>query len=765
MDPKRDDSYLDNDNDGWSNYAEFIAGTDPSRSGSHPSPRVTGRIIYTGQKTGQYRVWGYQTNSMDGPEQASQIGLDNTVSEVIGYADGTRSYNGRLPYAPVRAGTAVRISAIMYWWDGQQITYSYATFTFTGPETFTYEGRGEGEGVAGRMDYNTGEFSLTWANDEVPYEGNEISVSYPYLDPENPMFGFSGFKEGPVYLAGILDVNGNNRWDEGEPFGVAHRQPYHLGVSDLRDVRIYLHENLPGYHRFKWSLPSVTNISETNSLTHVILNHTSIAGSPNHFDLYIRAPRDFFHEWDCQRYGYYGMPAGSYRWWAGTQSGTFYINWSLPERTYAVAPRGATLYAARNQFEWTMGTNATMYRLQVARKESDGRLTLVEDRDYPAPGRDRDGICRDYPDAYASDWGNGTYFWRVAAWNPAGLGPWSGDDLGSVQTFNINLNSSYTRTIRGNIYYFGKTSATNIMVEAFDNIGFSGVPEARVHVAIPRTSDPNKIIPFTIQGLPEGAYYVRAYIDTAPFGGAPSGVWASWKTQGFVQDNNNMYKPGMLALVTTMQLNGRKLVLRDHDIDNDMLPDAWEMEYFGNLNQTGDTDFDGDGETNYQEYRYAGGVLNPRLLDSDIDGLTDAFEVHYNGVFYGYQPRAGGPVLNPTVWDSDGDGYSDGAELRRYNTDPLDRDSYPYYRPPCYGPASSPADFDGDGRTDAVLYDPAGGNWHVYTMAGLADRTQFGDASMTPLTGRLRRRRAQRPGAVPGGFRSVAGLCHEWPAL
>ena len=33
---------------------------------------------------------------------------------------------------------------------------------------------------AGRLDYNTGEFELTWANDEVQ-EGSEISVSIPIL--------------------------------------------------------------------------------------------------------------------------------------------------------------------------------------------------------------------------------------------------------------------------------------------------------------------------------------------------------------------------------------------------------------------------------------------------------------------------------------------------------------------------------------------------------------------------------------------------------
>ena len=36
--------------------------------------------------------------------------------------------------------------------------------------------------------------------------------------------------------------------------------------------------------------------------------------------------------------------------------------------------------------------------------------------------------------------------------------------------------------------------------------------------------------------------------------------------------------------------------------DGDSLPDAWELDHFGNLDQTGDDDFDGDGLTNAQEY-------------------------------------------------------------------------------------------------------------------------------------------------------------------
>jgi hypothetical protein len=38
------------------------------------------------------------------------------------------------------------------------------------------------------------------------------------------------------------------------------------------------------------------------------------------------------------------------------------------------------------------------------------------------------------------------------------------------------------------------------------------------------------------------------------------------------------------------------------DLDGDGLPDSWEMQYFGNLNQTANGDFDADGLSNFLEY-------------------------------------------------------------------------------------------------------------------------------------------------------------------
>ena len=77
-------------------------------------------------------------------------------------------------------------------------------------------------------------------------------------------------------------------------------------------------------------------------------------------------------------------------------------------------------------------------------------------------------------------------------------------------------------------------------------------------------------------------------------------------------------------------------------MDLDSLPDDWERQYFGNLNQNPSDDYDGDGLTNLEEYNHG----------------TD-----------------------PTKWDTDGDGYLDKEEIEA-GTNPNDPNDYPMNQPP-----------------------------------------------------------------------------------
>jgi len=116
------------------------------------------------------------------------------------------------------------------------------------------------------------------------------------------------------------------------------------------------------------------------------------------------------------------------------------------------------------------------------------------------------------------------------------------------------------------------------------------------------------------------------------------------------------------------------------DTDSDGLPDKWELQFFGNLNQTDTDDPDGDYLSNLMEYDIG---TTPLWEDSDNDMIRDAVEFDYG--------------TDPTWSDSDADGCSDGEEVYLNNTDPLDGNDHLW----CGDPPSSPTDdYDEDGLYD-----------------------------------------------------------------
>ena len=52
------------------------------------------------------------------------------------------------------------------------------------------------------------------------------------------------------------------------------------------------------------------------------------------------------------------------------------------------------------------------------------------------------------------------------------------------------------------------------------------------------------------------------------------------------------------------------------DVDGDGMRDGWELQYFGNLNQTAEGDNDGDGVSNFIEYLQG---RNPTVAGSVSD--------------------------------------------------------------------------------------------------------------------------------------------------
>ncbi|MBI5511073.1 MAG: CotH kinase family protein [Deltaproteobacteria bacterium] len=81
------------------------------------------------------------------------------------------------------------------------------------------------------------------------------------------------------------------------------------------------------------------------------------------------------------------------------------------------------------------------------------------------------------------------------------------------------------------------------------------------------------------------------------------------------------------------------------DADGDGLPDGWEREHFGTLQESPAGDFDTDGLANIDEHQAA---TDPTSPDTDGDGMTDSAEVVLG--------------LEPTVADQDKNGCLDGDD-------------------------------------------------------------------------------------------------------
>ncbi|MFA5043003.1 MAG: LamG-like jellyroll fold domain-containing protein [Kiritimatiellia bacterium] len=758
LDPQKYDANLDKDGDGWSNYQEFIGGTDPQDARFKPNPAISGIIRYddTTLTSTPVVVVAYQTNTMDGLPQATAVNRPGQIvaysDEQIGWTDGTLTFSGVLPGAPIPLGTVVKIktegaydNGERNWWWGwygwtefvcsNSVTAGGTNYIFNHYHSWD-TANASGHGLV--IDYKTGVFTLTYPTLFYPLSGNGVLASYSYQKFDFYEYNISGVKEGNLWLLAFKDENGSGIWEANEPLGVAKNQPVWVNASSPRGPEINLERTINGYPRFSWPVAN-------NTLTagvQVVINKTSQSGAPQVVGRTMRLPRNMFMEYDYQLAGIFGLAAGAYQWWVGAQNGTFSVNWpaSMAKPTLDY-PRGDSYFYARGELQWQMSRYATKYHLQIFRQTANGGRVAVVDDYYPVTGRetlaggDQTAGYRAWLPKYTSEMGNGVYYWRLSGWNPAGESEWS-----DYQTFQIDLSTTHSRWINGDIYYYGKVPCDNIIIEAFNNPTFSGEPESRVLLTPAQTSASFKTS-FSLAGMRPGFYYVRAFIDTTPAANSRDNVYNYWESVGFVKNPyGSVYLPRQMGLVDAFFFTGAKIVMRDHDTDNDKLPDAWEMAYFGNLDQTGDMDYDGDGESNLDEYIKDGVNQNPASWDSDGDGLADGLETSYNGNAFGFTRSAKqvGAKLNPSVWDTDGDNYSDGAELFRYHTDPLNPNDYPPYSPLCFSARPSPGDYDdpaGDGRSDVAVYDSKSGVLSLATMSGQSWNIPFGFKGAQPMVG------------------------------
>jgi hypothetical protein len=235
-----------------------------------------------------------------------------------------------------------------------------------------------------------------------------------------------------------------------------------------------------------------------------------------------------------------------------------------------------------------------------------------------------------------------TYYYKVCANNSVGEGPLS-DEISATPGTGVSLNPPSlidpgTEDHDG-IYYVNWSSvagATSYVLEEDDNSGFT----------YPTESYSGSGISYQVTSKAKGTYYYRVKATT-------SGMESSWS-------------------------NIESITVNITDDDEDGLPDSWEQNRFGNLDQGPGDDFDGDGYSNLEEYQADSNPTDSKMtpIDIDGDGLPDIWEQNH----FGNLDQGPGD-------DFDGDEYSNLEEYQA-GSDPVD-------------PQITPEDNDGDGLLDS----------------------------------------------------------------
>jgi hypothetical protein len=165
-------------------------------------------------------------------------------------------------------------------------------------------------------------------------------------------------------------------------------------------------------------------------------------------------------------------------------------------------------------------------------------------------------------------------------------------------------------------------SATKTVIpELYIEGSLNGNYDSQIVVPLPLTPTLYKLSPnlgpagtsVTITGANLGAMQGTS---TVTFNGSAA-VITSWSSTGIVVQAPAGVTTGQVIVnVNGSASNGLTFTVGPADSDGDGLPDWWELQHFGNLNQGANSDYDNDGLTNIQEYKQGRNPTKGALSDT-----------------------------------------------------------------------------------------------------------------------------------------------------
>ena len=297
---------------------------------------------------------------------------------------------------------------------------------------------------------------------------------------------------------------------------------------------------------------------------------------------------------------------------------------------------GAYVYSARPTFSWSLNSTYDGYNafaFELRRGSSSGPLVYpITVRQVPLQDTKTGNYVWDAP-FYMGDKNvvnNGVYYWRVQMLNPkfstfnAIAGDWSAwkifrwdvnQPMSPVGTAtNLMGSSSGYGQLRAVVKYFGAatTLADNVVLQAFNNRGFTGFPAAQYsfaagQIGLITNTSLSATNAIALRGLKPATYYVRAFIDSNVNGVLDT--WESWGYANYYGENKSLYDVRPIEVLASATSPLVTVYIEDSDTDQDWYPDAYEYQLNGNLTTLGPLDswvYRGDTE------------INPNLSSSGI---------------------------------------------------------------------------------------------------------------------------------------------------
>ena len=623
LDPDRYDADGDLDDDGWSNYAEYIAGSDPKDPESFPEPIFDVTFLYAGDMPSSFspKVLAYsekkQGTYLDGNASrgiymgGNPDGVYTSMSKAVGmFGNGVGSQAeamGAMFYVSDFGGRNIGTATLSYYQGGQQVGLALQPYD----ADYGYFVNDETAHIF--LEYRTGRLLSLFEGDDAEQDrwySIEYSVASSVFPVEVPNMtrvlegNHNHMVEGYNRYFGFLDLDNDDKWSAGEPAGLSLYNSVYAGPDSVKTT-IPLTDELCGFPRLSWPASSNDNVT---AYTVYVWNGAGTLVVPDE-GIRVEAPRTFVHEGDYLEAGIRGIDFGNatvdrFSWSAVANNGLAeeivaegeFVSSLVPNtgsrRTMkAVSPvAGSTVYGSLVEFQWEMDWRTEGVFFTV--KDSAGKVVKGLDNLYvPLPVRHNRTTDDDYYFTYVPqlengrsivDLPSGTYTYTIKE-NVRSTAVTAQSVSGTFKIDNADT-SRVRAAINGHVHYYGRLGTAlvpgKVVVQAYSvpdqsntSLAVGGSPVSRTTVAADGS--------FSLRGLKAGSYAVIGWVDADG-----DGEFASSDTQGFGFLGGSAcpiqvpsWCPPLVITNNTRQvaidLDDVHVVLRDRDVDGDGKPESW----------------------------------------------------------------------------------------------------------------------------------------------------------------------------------------------